>query len=227
MQARKSNLPIPYMTFAILIILLVVFLVETFTGGSTNAAVLLRLGAMNNLIVASQDQFWRLFTAQFLHIGWLHLASNAVMIYYVGQYLEPIIGSWRFLLIYLLSGVGGNLLSFACGSDYSVAAGASTALFGLFGAIIAIYFKNKQIPAIFALGRQALALAIINLFLDLFMKDIDILGHIGGLAAGFFLSIAIGNANLQKYHSKIRILAGVVLILYSVWCLRQGMVITR
>lgn len=227
MQNRRSTVPVPYMTFAILIVLLIVFLVETFTGGSTNAVVLLRMGAMNNLMVAAHDQFWRLFTAQFLHIGWLHLASNAVMIYYIGQYLEPIIGSWRFLLIYLLSGIGGNLLSFAYGSDYSIAAGASTALFGLFGAVIAIYLKNRQVPAIYGLGRQALALAVINLVLDLFMKDIDILGHIGGLAAGFFLSIVIGNDHLAKYHSKIRVLAAVALILYAVFCLRQGMVITR
>ncbi|WP_297819115.1 rhomboid family intramembrane serine protease [uncultured Lactobacillus sp.] len=227
MQTRKSTMPVPYMTFAILIVLLIVFLVETFTGGSTNPAVLIKLGAMNNMMVAAYDQFWRLFTAQFLHIGWLHLASNAVMIYYIGQYLEPIIGSWRFLFIYLLSGVGGNMLSFALGSDSSIAAGASTALFGLFGAVIAIYLKNKNIPLIYGLGRQALALAVINLVLDLFMKDIDILGHIGGLAAGFFLSIVIGNDNLAKYHSKIRVLAAVVLILYSVWSLRQGMVITR
>lgn len=227
MENSRRTLPIPYATFGILIVLLIVFLVETFTGGSTNARVLLNMGAMNNLVVASRGQFWRLFTAQFLHIGWLHLASNAVMIYYIGQYLEPIVGSWRFLLIYLLSGVGGNLLSFAYGNDYSLSAGASTALFGLFGAIIALYFKNRNVPGINVLGRQALALAFINLFLDLFMQDIDILGHIGGLIAGFLLGIIAGNKHLGEYHNKIRILSAVALILYCVWCFRLGMVITR
>lgn len=227
MDTKRVKMPIPYMTFAILAVLVIVFLIETFTGGSTNGQVLLRMGAMNNLAVASQHQFWRLFTAQFLHIGWLHLASNAVMIYYIGQYLEPVIGSWRFLGIYLLSGIGGNLLSFAYGSDYSIAAGASTALFGLFGAIIAIYLRNKSVPVVYEVGRQAIALAVINLILDLFMKDIDILGHIGGLAAGFLLSIMIGNRHLAKYAPKLRWIAGLIFILYAVWCLRLGMVITR
>ena len=227
MENSKNHLPIPYMTIAILIVLVGMFIVETALGGSTNATVLLKLGAMNNLVVASHDQFWRLFTAQFLHIGWLHLASNAVMIYYLGQYLEPLIGSWRFLGIYLLSGIGGNLFSFALGNDYSLTAGASTALFGLLGAVIALYVRNREIPFIEQLGKMSIALAVINLGLDLFIKDIDILGHIGGLISGFFLCILIGNKNLRKYHTKLRIISLVILILYSVWSLRTGMVITK
>lgn len=227
MENRRSRLPVPYMTFAILVVLVVMFIIETVMGGSNNSAVLLKLGAMNNLVVASRHQFWRLFTAQFLHIGWLHLASNAVMIYYLGQYLEPLIGSWRFLGIYLLSGIGGNLFSFALGSDYSLAAGASTALFGLLGAVIALYVRNNNVPFIEQLGKMSIALAVINLGLDLFIKDIDILGHIGGLITGFFLCILIGNKNLPKYHTKLRVISLVVLILYTVWSLRTGMVITR
>lgn len=227
MENRRNRLPVPYMTIAILFVLVVMFIVETIMGGSTNSAVLLKLGAMNNLVVASRDQFWRLFTAQFLHIGWLHLASNAVMIYYLGQCLEPLIGPWRFLGIYLLSGIGGNLFSFALGNDYSLAAGASTALFGLLGAVIALYVRNNNMPFIEQLGKMAIALAVINLGLDLFIKDIDILGHIGGLITGFFLCILIGNKNLPKYHTKLRVISLVVLILYTVWSLRSGMVITR
>ena len=226
METRKTRLPLPYITIAILAVLVVMYLVETVMGGSTSGTVLMRLGAMNNLAVAEHHQFWRLFTAQFLHIGWLHLASNAVMIYYLGQYLEPIIGSWRFLGIYLLSGVGGNMLSFAVGNDYSIAAGASTALFGLLGAVIALYVRNRNLPFIEQLGKMSIALAVINLGLDLFIKDIDILGHVGGLISGFFLCILIGNKNLRHYHTKLRVISLVVLILYTVWSLRSGMVIS-
>ena len=74
---------------------------------------------------------------------------------------------------------------------------------------------------------MSIALAVINLGLDLFIKDIDILGHIGGLISGFFLCILIGNKNLRKYHTKLRIISLVILILYSVWSLRTGMVITK
>ena len=74
-----------FVTNAILIVLFIVFIIETMMGGSTNINILVRLGAMNNQLVTVEHQWWRLFTAQFLHIGWLHIASNAVMIYYMGN----------------------------------------------------------------------------------------------------------------------------------------------
>ncbi|MBD5429920.1 rhomboid family intramembrane serine protease [Lactobacillus sp.] len=226
-NSNSSKFSRNFVTMTILIVLFLVFLVETFMGGSENLNTLIRLGAMNNQLVAIKGQWWRLFTAQFLHIGWLHIASNAVMIYYLGQFLEPLLGHWRFLGIYLLSGVGGNLLSFGLGSDGTVSAGASTALFGLFGAVIAMYFANRNVPQMRYLGKQAIALAVINIVLDLFASGIDILGHIGGLVAGFLLTIVIGNKYLRKYHSKIRILAVVFLIIYIVFCVHQGMVISN
>lgn len=216
-----------FVTIVILVVLFVVFLIETFMGGSENINTLIRMGGMNNQLVAIKGQWWRLFTAQFLHIGWLHIASNAVMIYYLGQFLEPLLGHWRFLGIYLLSGVGGNLLSFGLGSDVTVSAGASTSLFGLFGAVIAMYLANRQVPQMTYLGKQAIALAVINIVLDLFASDIDILGHIGGLVAGFLLAIIFGSQYLRKYHNKIRVLAVVVLVIYVVFCVHQGMVISN
>lgn len=216
-----------FVTIAILVVLFVVFLIETFMGGSENINTLIRMGGMNNQLVAIKGQWWRLFTAQFLHIGWLHIASNAVMIYYLGQFLEPLLGHWRFLGIYLLSGIGGNLLSFGLGSDVTVSAGASTSLFGLFGAVIAMYLANRQVPQMTYLGKQAIALAVINIVLDLFASDIDILGHIGGLVAGFLLAIIFGSQYLRKYHNKIRVLAVVVLVIYVVFCVHQGMVISN
>lgn len=212
-----------YVTNTILIILFLVFIGETLLGGSTNINTLIKMGGENNQLIAFKGQWWRLFTAQFLHIGWLHLASNAVMIYYLGQYMEPMLGHIRFLFVYLLSGIGGNLLSFGLGSDATVSAGASTALFGLFGALIAIYLANRKSGPVAELGKQAIALAVINIGLDLFAPEIDILGHIGGLFAGFFLEIIFGSRSLRNYHNKLKILAGVVLIIFVVFCVSRGM----
>lgn len=227
MENKQPKLADSYMTLGILIVLLIVFLVETFIGGSTNTTVLVKMGAMYNPLIAINHQFWRLFTAQFLHIGLLHLASNAVMILYLGRYIEPVIGHWRFLLIYLVSGIGGNLLSFAYGNDYSISAGASTALFGMIGTLIALYFRNKNVPLINLLGRQALVLGVVNLVLDLFMKDVDILGHAGGLISGVMLVIICGTDFLPKEKKQLRLIVGVVFILYVILCLRNGMVITQ
>lgn len=214
-----------FITSSILLLLLAVFIAEVFLGGSENTQTLVRMGAMNNYAVVAGHQWWRLFTAQFLHIGIMHLVSNAVIIYYMGMYMEPMLGHWRFLLVYLLSGIGGNLLSLAWGSDRAISAGASTALFGLFGAMTAIGLRNLNNPLISYLGRQAFALALINLALDVFMPNIDIQGHLGGLITGFLLAILLGDRTMRPYNKKWRILAGALLLFYCILTFRQGMVI--
>lgn len=216
-----------YITFTILLVLLAVFLLEVLLGGSENNVVLYRLGAMYNPLVAIGHQWWRLFTAQFLHIGLLHIAANAVMIYYMGQVMEPLMGHLRFLLAYLLSGVGGNLLGFAFSSDQSLSAGASTSLFGLFGALIALGAVNKNNQAISYFAKQALALAVINILLDLFMPNIDIFGHLGGLISGFLLGGILGSNYISSFSSKWRIVWLALLIIYVIYCLRMGMMISQ
>lgn len=215
-------------TNSLLIVMLLVFIAETFDGGSTNVATLLKYGASFNPLIVLRNQWWRLFTAQFVHIGFLHIASNAVIIYYVGSILEPMIGSWRFLFVYLLSGVGGNLLSFAFGNDLTTSAGASTALFGLFGVVIALAVKLRGYAPVAQFGKQLFALAAVNIFLDLFISQVDIFGHIGGLLTGFLLGIVIGGGVYKSiYNNKIRALALVALIIYVVFAIRTGMVLSN
>ncbi|CCI85773.1 rhomboid family intramembrane serine protease [Lactobacillus pasteurii] len=229
----KLDLSSCYMTVFILVVLLGFYLAETFMGGSENPATLMKLGAMNNYAVAAGHQWWRLFTAQFLHIGIMHLVSNAVMIFYLGNYFESIIGHWRFWVIYLLSGVGGNLMSFAFGSDNSLSAGASTALFGLLGAVIAISRRrasaspNSSLSAMLNyFGRQAAALAIINLAIDIFMPNVDIQGHIGGLLMGFMATAVLGDRLPIKQNTKFRIIMAALMIVYVVFTFRKGMFIS-
>ena len=222
---QRQNLKNCYITISILVILFLVFLIETAIGGSENIYVLMKLGAMKNDAIVIGNQWWRLFTAQFLHIGIMHLISNAVMIYYLGVYMETIIGHWRFLAIYLLSGIGGNLLSLAWGHDNAISAGASTALFGLFGAMTAIALQNRANPILVYLGRQSFWLALINIGLDLFAPNIDIPGHIGGFITGFLIAVILGERNLRKYSMKMRVVAVCALIIYCVAAVRMGMVI--
>lgn len=219
MENVKRN----YMTFGIVAVLFLVFIAETLIGGSESISVLLKMGAMYNPAVVVEGQWWRLFTAQFLHIGIMHIASNAIMIYYIGQYAEPIFGHWRFLALYLLSGTGGSLLTMAFGSDQAISAGASTALFGILGAMACVGFKNRGSDILSFLGRQALALAIINIVLDLFMPDVDLLGHLGGLISGGLLAIAFGDRTYQNYSRLGRVLAAAAIVIYVVVTLRLGM----
>ncbi|CAM3174252.1 rhomboid protease GluP [Lactobacillus bombicola] len=222
---QRQNLRNCYMTVLILIALLLVYIIEVALGGSESTYVLVKMGAMNNYAIVAAGQWWRLFTAQFLHIGMMHLISNAVMIYYLGMYLEEIIGHWRFLILYILSGVGGNLLSLALGSDQAISAGASTALFGIFGAMTAIALQNRANPILTYLGRQSFWLALINIGLDLFVPNIDIQGHIGGFIAGFLLAIIIGDKTMKRYSFKWRVIASCLLLIYVLATIRTGMII--
>ncbi|MFD1672777.1 rhomboid family intramembrane serine protease [Agrilactobacillus yilanensis] len=205
-----------FMTWTMLGLAVVMFILEVFSGGSQNISVLVRYGAKVNYLVAQGD-WWRLITPIFLHVGFLHIAVNGVMIYYVGTQIEHIFGHTRFLVIFILSGIFGNLASFAFGSDNSVSAGASTALFGLFGAFIMLGLSFKHNPFIQTVAKQFGVLVLVNLVFDLFANNIDIWGHIGGFIGGVLIAFCLGVPKRFGNISKIyQILAIILVLLLSI-----------
>ncbi|KRO18551.1 rhomboid family intramembrane serine protease [Lacticaseibacillus saniviri] len=206
---RLNNMP--FMTYGLLAITFAVYLLETLKGGSTNTMVLLDLGARYNPLIA-QGEWWRLFTPMFLHIGLMHLVVNAVSIYYLGMMTEQIFGHARFLAIYLLSGIAGNYVSMVFNAN-ALAAGASTAIFGLFGAFLMLGDNFRENPAIRSIAQQYLLLVGINLVFNLFGSGIDIAGHIGGLIGGFLVAGVLGAPNIGLINRNRRILMGVVLVI--------------
>ena len=187
-QTRHVPLPLaqPRVTYVLLAINVLVFLAMTLAGGSENPNVLIRFGAKVNPLIAD-GQVWRLLTSMFLHIGWVHLFFNGYAMYIFGIQVERLYGSSRFLAIYLLAGLYGSLLSFAFGPGLS--AGASGAIFGLLGAMVAFFRRHRETFG--AWGRQQLlnllVVAGINLALSVAVPGIDILGHLGGLVSGAVL----------------------------------------
>lgn len=214
----------PWATYIILIIQLVVFGWEIFKGGSQNIAALLASGAKVNSLVA-QGEWWRLVTPIFVHIGWQHILINSLTLYFMGQQLEFLYGPLKFSIIYLLSGIGGNLMSFAFGSQNSISAGASTSLFGLFGLYVAlgIIFKNNQ--GIRQWSQQFLILIVFNLVADIFIGDIDIWGHVGGALVGFLVGWIITIPQMKNALPKLwRIISTVGLIVLAIVLYRIGVV---
>ena len=167
-------------------ILIAVFVIETLVGGSENQQVLVNLGA-NYAPYVTRGDYWRLFTANFLHIGLLHLAFNLYALYIVGTEVEMFYGPWRFLVIYLLSGVSGAIASYAF--TYGLSAGASTAVFGLIGTLVAFFTRNRAVFGEMSRTRltNLIVVIAINLFYGLSVSFIDIWGHIGGFIGGFIL----------------------------------------
>ena len=117
----------------------IVFFLLTSQGMTEDGMFLLDHGAMYVPKIREDGEYFRLFTCMFLHFGFEHLMNNMITLAVIGWNLELEIGKFRFLLIYILSGLGGNLLSAFYDiwtAEYAVSAGASGAIFGVIGALL-------------------------------------------------------------------------------------------
>lgn len=171
-----------------LAIQVIVFILMTLLGGSQNGTILILFGAKFNPAIQI-GQYWRLITPMFVHIGWEHILFNSIFLYFLGNQMERIIGHGRFFIIYLLSGILGNVASFAFSP--SISAGASTALFGLFGMIVYLSRNHAYIRYFRELGMQYAALIIVNVVFGFLNGGVDNFGHIGGLVGGYLATAAI------------------------------------
>ena len=213
----------PFITYLLLGITTFIFLGMEVSGGSENLNVLINWGAMYRYAIVNQHEYWRLFTPMFLHIGWMHFVVNMVTLYYVGSQVEAIYGHWRYLIIYLLSGISGNILSFTFGSPESISAGASTSLFGLFGAFLILgrHFKNN--PAITFIVKRYTTFIVINLVFNLFSSSVDIMGHLGGLIGGGLIASFLAVPDRSKeFTIHERIVSGIFFAFLIVICLILG-----
>jgi membrane associated rhomboid family serine protease len=129
--------------------------------------------------------WWRLITSTFLHAGPIHLALNMLALYWFGRVLEQVIGSLRFLLLYLASGLAGSAGALYL-SPNSPTVGASGAIFGILGALLVLE-RRGQIQS----GGQILALIVLNLILSVSLAGISIGGHIGGLIGGAVAALLV------------------------------------
>ena len=151
------------------------------------------------------SQIWRLASAIFVHIGLEHFAMNMITLYFIGRQAEDIFGSWNFLFLYLMSGILGNVFVFFF-TPSAVAAGASTSLFGIFGAIITLRYAVRN-PYIQQLGQSYLILLVMNLVLSL-TPGISLAGHLGGAVGGALCAVIFPvRVDKKAYQIRQRILA--------------------
>lgn len=132
-------------------------------------------------------QWWRLFTSAFLHIGAIHLAFNMYVLWSAGHFVERLVGNVGFVVLYVISGLTGSLASVAW-NPFVVSAGASGAIFGVFGALLGfVLLRRDSIPmhALAALRNSVLTFLAYNVFIGLAIPQIDMMAHLGGLAGGF------------------------------------------
>lgn len=174
-------------TSGLMVINIIVFILMTLSGGSENIENLIRFGANSKILVA-EGEWWRLFTASFIHIGFFHILFNMYFFYSLGPVFERLFGSMNFLIIYLIAGIFGNLLSFAFGSPYTVSAGASTSLYGMLGLAIGLMATYRDDEIIRSFGASFISVVVINVIYSLLAPGVGIYGHLGGFVAGFLLA---------------------------------------
>jgi rhomboid protease GluP len=190
-QSIRVKLPNrePIVTYVLIGITIMGFLLQIFLESTTGTDWLFLLGGKVNSLIM-RGQVWRLITPIFLHGSILHIIFNMYALYVLGRRLEKFYGHGRFLLLYLLSGFAGNVLSFVLSSNPSL--GASTAVFGLLASEGMFILQNRKLFGPSRTQQMLLNLAvifIINLAYG-FMPEtnIDNMGHIGGAIGGVFFA---------------------------------------
>ena len=180
-------------TVALIVVNIAVFFILTIFGDTEDAVFMLGHGAMYEPYITEGHEFYRLFTCLFLHFGISHLLNNMVLLGALGWNLELETGKIRFLIIYFVSGIAGNIISLFYDMSIAqpaVSAGASGAIFGLMGALVYVVIANRG-----RLGRLSergmLIMVALSLYFGLTSSGVDNMAHIGGLVAGFLLALLL------------------------------------
>ena len=146
-------------------------------------------GALIPAAVLQYGQWWRIFTGAFLHGGLLHIGVNMMSLWFLGRFIEYALGSWRMLVVYMVSLVASGLGVVYFSGPLVPTIGASGAIFGLFGALFAIGLKLGK-PGM-DLVRANIGILILNLIITFTVPQISWQAHVAGLLAGFVLTYAI------------------------------------
>lgn len=147
-----------------------------------------------------KGEFYRLVSSMFLHQDAAHLMNNLILLYFGGEIVEKSVGKVRVLLIYFLSGIGGNLLSalfeIATGSFYH-SIGSSGAVFGLIGGMLYLVLTRKGEGARFPVQRMVLMI-LLSLYSGFRTPQVNNAAHIGGLITGFLLTFLLCLFGMKK-----------------------------
>lgn len=196
----------PFITYGLIFINVLIYLLCILNNN------LITTLAVNRYFITS-GQYYRLITGIFCHASIWHLVFNMYALYIIGMQLESFLGKYKYLAIYLLSGLSGSLLSILFSSNYSV--GASGAIFGLMGSLL--YFGyHYRVYLDSVVKSQIIPLILINLIIGFSFTGIDNFAHIGGLVGGILSTMALG----VKYKStKFEMINGTIMYLIYIFFL--------
>lgn len=191
----------PIITYAIMAICIFIFgLMYILGNGSESTKTLLAFGANYGPLVTA-GEYYRIFTCMFLHIGIIHLLCNMYALYIVGKEVENLFGKLKYLIIFIISGLCGSILSLAFNYN-TISAGASGAIFGLLGALLYFgYYYRTYLGA--NLKKSVIEVILLNLFIGFMIPGISNSAHIGGLVGGILMAMMLGVPDKSNKKDKI------------------------
>ena len=188
--------------WALILLNVAMFGMEIVLGGSTNSLTLQNLGGLEPAAVVVRREYWRLFTALFLHYGALHLGINLLGLYILGPALERIIGATRFILSYLLSGIGssaGVVLLWALGLTKSnLLVGASGCIMGVIGVSAGLLLRHRQSPLAGRQLQNIVAIVAIQTAFDLWSPRVSLAAHLSGFISGVFIGLVLASESRRE-----------------------------
>jgi rhomboid protease GluP len=205
--------PQPILTIGLIVANVVVFLLMAINGvGLMDPSIdgLLKWGADFGPLT-THGEWWRLFTSTFVHIGIIHLLMNMYVLLSIGMFTERLFGRVGFLVLYVLCGIGGSLTSLAW-HPVLVSAGASGAVFGLYGGLLGyLASQRREIPTekILALTKNAGIFLLYNIVYGATKSNVDMGAHLGGFASGLVLGFMLATP-LVRVNPSVRLRKAVI-----------------
>ena len=173
-------------TAILLAIMGVYFVVISLNGGTTNTEALVNFGAFFPPYILQNNEYYRFITSIFIHIGLAHIFFNGYALYIFGTQIERVMGKIRYIMFFLITGIGGNIVTYIFSYE-TISAGASGSLFGILGAFL--YLIRNHADMITPEGRKSiLSILALNLGLTILVPNISITAHFGGLIIGYLIS---------------------------------------
>jgi membrane associated rhomboid family serine protease len=194
-RIRHSQLRNAPAVLVLIALNVVAFLFEISVGDLNDPDVLHRVGALEPYAVVAQGEYWRLFTALFLHGGFTHLLFNIFALYILGPPLERSIGTIRFALCYLISGLASSAgvvgLTAIGLVQVDQLVGASGSIMGIVGAWAGFLLRHRHAPQAKQRLGNVVMIIVIQVAFDLSTPQVSMAAHLCGLIAGFFLGLIL------------------------------------
>ncbi len=182
-----------YVNYGIIAVNVICFAFLELLGSTEDTRFMAAHGAMYGPLILSGGEYWRLVTAMFLHFGIEHLVNNMLVLFVLGDNLERALGKVKYILFYMICGVGANAISLVLnlpGGEYVVSAGASGAIFGVVGGLLYAVIRNRGRLEDLS-TRQLVVMIGFSIYLGISSPDVDNAAHIAGLLIGIIMGFIL------------------------------------